>query len=276
MTGNSLKLISRRTALSLTFSSTLFRSRLRAAEWRSEEVRRFAAPEANQAVAVDASHFYAIGNHVVAKYDKKTGKRLAAWEGEKARPLIHLNSGIVRNGILYCAHSNYPGIPMVSSIEMWNTKTMRPSGTFSFGISAGSATWIDFRGNHSYVTFGHYGNRAAEPNRDARWTSLIQFDAEWRRLQSWVYPDALVAKLGEYTISGGAFGPDGRMYCTGHDNPELYVLSFPAGGSTLVLEGGFATPNHGQGICWDPSEQWILYSIDRAKKEVIVTRVHST
>ena len=125
MTGNSLKIISRRAALSLTLSSTVFRSRLRAAGWRSEEVRRFAAPEANQAVAVDASHFYAIGNHVVAKYDKKTGKRLAAWEGEKARPLIHLNSGIVRNGILYCAHSNYPGIPMVSSIEMWNTKTMR-------------------------------------------------------------------------------------------------------------------------------------------------------
>jgi len=241
--------------------------------WSNEEVRRFPAPEAGQAVAVDGRYFYAIGNHVIGKYDKRTGKRVSGWECEKGKPLMHLNSGIVRTGVLYCAHSNYPEIPMHGSIEKWDTRTMRHIGTHSFGIDTGSATWVDFRPGHWYVTFGHYGNKAAEPNRDVRWTSLVEYDAQWRRLQAWVYPKELLAKLGDFTISGGTFGPDGRMYCTGHDNAEIYVLQFPTGGSVLTLEGAFPSPNHGQGIAWDRSDPWRLYSIDRAKREVIVTTV---
>lgn len=33
--------------------------------------RRFEAPEAQQAVTVSERHFYAIGNRVIAKYDKQ-------------------------------------------------------------------------------------------------------------------------------------------------------------------------------------------------------------
>ena len=267
--------LSRRSLLFLPIGAAAQTASVPTPTWRSEELRRFPAPEANQAVAVDGQHFYAIGNYVIAKYEKKTGKRLSSWECEKAKPLIHLNSGIVHGGSLYCAHSNYPGVPMVSSIEIWDTATLRHTGTYSFGISAGSATWIDFRRERRYITFGHYGNRAGETNRDARWTSLLEFDNDWRRLQAWVYPDELMAKLGEFTISGGTFGPDGRMYCTGHDNAEIYVLGFPTGGSVLTFDGVFASPNHGQGIAWDRSEPWTLYSIDRARREVIVTRVHT-
>jgi len=136
----------------------------------------------------------------------------------------------------------------------------------------GSATWIDFRQDRWYVTFGHYG-KAGEPNRDARYTSLVEFDTEWRRLQGWAYPDALISKLGEYTISGGTFATDGRLFCTGHDNPEIYVLKFPEGGAALILESAFSAPNHGQDIAWDRTEPWTLYSIDRAKREIIVTSV---
>ena len=263
---------SRRFLLSIPFA-LYTQARGATQTWRSKEVRRWPAPEANQAVAVDARHFYAIGNHAIAKYDKKTGQRVSDWACDKGNPLIHLNSGIVRDGVLYCAHSNYPNVPMISSIEMFDTKTMRHTGTHSFGIVDGSATWIDFRQGRWYVTFGHYGNKSGEPNRDARYTNLVEFDAEWRRLQGWAYPEALVSKLGQYTISGGTFGSDGRLFCTGHDNAEIYVLSFPQGGATLVLESTFAAPNHGQGIAWDRSEASTLYSIDRAKKEVIVTTV---
>jgi hypothetical protein len=179
--------------------------------WRCEELRRFAAPEAGQAVAVDDSHFYAIGNHVLAKYDKKSGKRMAGWECERGKPLVHLNSGVVRAGALYCAHSNYPGVPITSSIEIWDAKTLRHTATHSFGIYAGSATWVDFRSGDPYVTFGHYGNRAAEPGRDSRWTTLIRFDSQWRRVQAWVYPEEVVARLGQYSISGGVFAPQDRI-----------------------------------------------------------------
>lgn len=239
----------------------------------SDEVRRFAAPEAAQAVAVDRDHIYAIGNHVIAKYDKSTARRVAEWHCERGKPLIHLNSGIVRNGVLYCAHSNYPGVPMVSSIERFDVRTLRHVGSFSFGIGAGSATWVDFHKGHWFVTFGHYANRAAEPGRDPRWTSLVQFDVEWRRLQSWVYPDELVSKLGEYSISGGVFTPGGTMLCTGHDNPEVYALRFPEGGSTLELRGTYPVPVKGQGIALDPSQPDVLYGIDRAAREVVAMRL---
>jgi hypothetical protein len=263
--------LTRREALAVPLSIAILRAA--PSRWRSEEVQRYATPEANQAVAVDADHFYAIGNHVIAKYGKKDGKRLTSWECEKGKPLIHLNSGIVRSGVLYCTHSNFPGVPMTSSIEMWDTGTLRHISTHSFGSFVGSATWLDFYEGRRYVTFGHYGNRAAEPNRDPRWTSLLEFDSDWRRLQGWVYPEEVVSRLGQYTISGGVFGPEGKIFCTGHDNPEIYVLRFPQGGSTLVLEDTFSTPNHGQGIAWDPSQPDTLFAIDRAKREVIVMRV---
>jgi hypothetical protein len=243
--------------------------------WRSEELRRFKAPEANQGVAVDARHFYAIGNHAIGQYDKKSGQRVAGWQCEKGKPLIHMNSGVVHQGILYCAHSNYPEVPMVSSIEMWDTKTMRQTGSHSFGNYAGSLTWIDFVGQRRYATFGHYGGRNAEPGRDPRWTTLIEFDTEWRRLRGWVFPAEVISRLGDMTISGGTFGPDGQMFCTGHDHKEIYVLRFPSGGSVLELQATFPAPNPGQAIAYDRSEPWMMYSIDRPTREVIVSRVHA-
>lgn len=238
--------------------------------WRATELRRFTAPEANQAVAVDARHFYAIGNHIVGQYDKKSGKHIAGWECEEGKPLIHLNSGVVHEGILYSAHSNYPDVPMVSSIEMWDTKTMRHVGSHSFGIYTGSLTWIDFFKGRRYITFGHYGGRAGEPNRDPRWTTLMECDQEWQRVRGWVFPPEVLSRLGDFTISGGTFASDGHLFCTGHDHRELYILRFPTGGSVLELAGIMPSPNAGQGIAFDRSEPGTMYSIDRQSREVIV------
>jgi hypothetical protein len=230
------------------------------------EVRRFPAPEATQGVAVDADSFYAIGNHAIARYDKHSGKRLAGWDCERAKPLIHLNGGVVHDGALHCAHSNYPAMPMLSSIETWEARTLRHTASHSFGIFEGSATWVDFYQGSRYITFAHYGERNTA-------TSLIRFDREWRRIQGWVYPPELIAKLGQYSISGGVFAPDGRLLCTGHDNPELYVLALPKGGSTLVLEDTIAVPMHGQGIALDPAAPDLVYGIDRAARAVVVARL---
>jgi len=242
---------------------------------RVEEVRRIAAPEANQAVAADDTSLYAIGNHEIGRYDKKSGKRLAGWECQTGKPLIHLDSGVVQEGTLYCAHSNYPGLPMVSSIEMWDAATLRHAGSHSFGIFAGSATWVDLHQGYRYVTFAHYRNSADGPGRDARWTTLIQFDLEWRQRQSWVYPAEVVSRLGDYSISGGVFTPDHKLFCTGHDNPEIYVLTVPKSGSTLVLEDIFPVPMKGQGIALDPADPGLLYGMDRAKREIVVARIHT-
>lgn len=101
----------------------------------------------------------------------------------------------------------------------------------------------------------------------------LKFDTEWRRRQAWVYPEAVVSRLGQMSISGGVFMSNGRLICTGHDNPELYVLRLPTGGSTLELEAIIPTTIPGQGIALDPSDSSILYGIDRRKHEIIVGKV---
>ena len=229
-------------------------------------ITRMAAAEANQAVAAGPSHLYAIGNHSIGKYEKRTGKRVAGWECERGKPLIHLNSGVVRSGLLYCAHSNYPSEPMVSSIEIWETATLRHRRSHSFGIDAGSATWIDFHGGHTYVCFVRYGARNIE-------SALVQFDSTWTRRQAWVYPPELIERQGKYSVSGGVFLPDGRLLCTGHDHPEVYVLRFPDGGSVLQLEDTLAAPIHGQGVALDPGKRGLVYGIERSSREIVSFRV---
>ena len=265
--------VTRRAVLAAALPAGLLRGY--ASRSRFEEVRRFAAAEANQGVAADGEFIYAIDNHAIGQYEKPSGKRVAGWRCEAAKPLIHLDSGVVRGGTLYCAHSNYPGVPMTSSIEMWDARTLRHSGSYSFGIFAGSATWVDFRGNSRYVTFAHYRGKNDESDRDPRWTTLIEFDSDWQQRQSWVYPEEVVSRLGNMSVSGGVFAPDGRLLCTGHDNAEVYALRFPEGGSTLVLDDIIPAPFQGQGIALDPVDQELLYGIDRKAREIVVARLRA-
>ena len=251
--------------------------------WRYEELRRFKAPEAGQGVAVDREFFYAINNHTIGKYRKASGERVAGWEGGAGGEIIHLNAGFVREGRIYGVHSNYPGVPMLSSLEFFDTATLTHVGSHSFGRMDGSFTWLDRAPSAAtsaaagrwIACFVHYGNRAAEPNRDVGWTQIIAMDEEWRRTAGWALPADLLGRFGGrgYSASGGAFGPGGFLYLTGHDNPELYVVEFPQAGSVLKWIATVPFPSEGQAFCWDPHEAGVLYSVLKRTKEVIVGRV---
>lgn len=248
---------------------------LRTPGWSYEELRRHKAPEAGQGVAVDAEFFYAINNHTLGKYRKATGARVAGWEGGAGGEIIHLNAGIMVGGRLHGVHSNYPGVPMLSSVELFDPVTLQPVASHSFGRMDGSFTWLDRRDNQWIACFVHYGGKGAEPNRDAAWTQLIAFDDEWRRTAGWALPADLNERFGGrgYSASGGAFGPGGYLYLTGHDNPELYVVTFPKSGSVMRWIATIPFPSEGQAFCWDPVNPDQLYSIQRKTREVIVGRV---
>jgi hypothetical protein len=251
--------------------------------WRYEELRRFKAPEAGQGVAVDREFFYAINNHTLGKYRKTTGERVAGWEGGAGGEIVHLNAGFVREGRIFGVHSNYPGVPMLSSLEFFDTATLQHVGSHSFGRMDGSFTWLDrapatatgAAAGRWIACCVHYGNRAAEPNRDAAWTQIIAMDDEWRRTGGWALPAELIARFGGrgYSASGGAFGPGGFLYLTGHDNTELYVVTWPKAGSVMKWVATVPFPSEGQAFCWDPHEPGVLYSVLKRTKEVIVGRV---
>jgi hypothetical protein len=243
--------------------------------WSYEPLRRYKAPEAGQGVAVDREFFYAINNHTIGKYQKETGARVALWEGGNDGEIHHLNAGGVFNGQLYTVHSNYPGVPMLSSLEIFDPATLKHAGSHSFGRMDGSFTWLDRRDNRWIACFVHYRDRGAEPNRNNAWTQILAFDDDWRRTAGWALPAELLARFGErgYSASGGAFGPGGHLYLTGHDNPELYVLDFPRAGSVMKWIATIPIPAEGQAFSWDPAHPDQLYTIARKTREVVVGRV---
>jgi hypothetical protein len=231
----------------------------------AERIASFKADEARQAVAVDARFFYAIDNRAIAKYDKKTGERVAMWTGSADGAIIHLDSGVVVDGKLYAAHSNYPGCPMVSSVEIWDAATLRRIGTHSFGIDRGSLTWLDYRDG---VWWGAFANYNRLPGQHAcaygnQHTKIVRFGAKWRVIEAWDLPKELLEKFGDMSNSGGSWGPDRRLWISGHDKPEAYALTFPEAGSMLRWTGTMSLDIAGQGIAWDRSDRHVIWGLVR-------------
>jgi hypothetical protein len=235
-------------------------------------VRRHAVPEAGQAVAVDAGHFYAIANAWIAKYEKDSGRRVAEWKGPSGGPIRHLNSGIVQGGRLYCAHSNYPETPMQSSIEVFDVATLQHTGSHSFGSGHGSATWIVLRDDAWWVAFAHYAGKGGEPGRGPEHTKLVKYDREWRELGAWTFPKAVVDRWDGMSSSGGAWALDGRLLTTSHHGKELLVLKPATSSPVLELDAVVAFESEGQGIAID-AETGLLWSIQRRTGEVLVSRL---
>jgi hypothetical protein len=237
-----------------------------------EAIRSYRAEEAGQGVAVDARYFYAIGSRAIGKYEKESGRRVKQWKGASEGPIRHLDSGVIRKGKLYAAHSNYPGIPMTSSVEIWDCRTLTHIGSHSFGIRWGSLTWLDWHEGHWWGVFAHYQGFADELGKDKRWTSLVQFNKDWEVKQSWVFPQEVLNKFGAMSNSGGSWGPDGLLYISGHDLPEVYVLQVPQAGSVLQLVDTLQVDSKGQGMAWDRSQPGMLYTIKRASGQVVVSQ----
>lgn len=236
--------------------------------YEAEVLLRFAVPEADQGVAVDARHFYAVDNRTIAKYDKQSGRRVALWQGAADGPIIHLDSAMVWRGRLYCAHSNYPGVPMLSSIEIFDAATLEHVASHSFGIAWGSATWVDRHDEAWWVGFANYGDEGGTPGHGPQWTTLVRFDDDWRPTGAWTNPPEIVARFATpdrpgRSNSGGSWGSDGLLYITGHDRQELYGVRLPQQGSVLEFVKMIRIAPHGQGIAWDRTMSNILYGIER-------------
>lgn len=232
-----------------------------------EQIGEFTVSEANQGVGVDARHFYAVDNYVIGKYDKKTGKLVKKWQGDKKGPILHLDSAMLMDGKLYAAHSNYPQWPMTSSIEIFDAETMEHIGTHSFGIQWGSLTWADWHGDHWWMTFANY-DRLLGPGKTPYGhkanTVMVKFTKDFRPVQSWTQPKAILDRFEDMSNSGGSWGPDGYLYLTGHDPAELYRMRLPKAGSVLELVDIIPINIRGQGIAWDRSQPGVIYGIIRA------------
>jgi hypothetical protein len=237
---------------------------------RLEQIGEFAIPEAYQGVGVDDRYFYAVHNRIIAKYDKKTGKPAGKWEGPKEGPIVHLDSALIMDGKIFAAHSNYPKWPMTSSLEIWDAATLQHIGSHSFGINWGSLTWADFYHGHWWMTFANYDvpygpNKTPYGHKAA--TQLVKFTADFKFVEAWILPKAILEKFEAMSNSGGSWGPDGYLYLTGHDPAEVYKMRLPKAGSVLELVETIPANIRGQGIAWDRSDRGVLYGIIRATRD---------
>lgn len=241
----------------------------------ADELQRWQINHANQGVAVDADHFYGIGNHALVKHRKDTGVQVGEWMGSRDGAIIHLNAGWVDGDELVVAHSNFPQLPMASSLETYDRNSLQPVATCSLGIRLGSLTWAVRHQGFWWACFANYNDNGTTPGFDQRWTHVGKFDDNWQMLESWLFPPQIVATWGDSACSGGDWGDDGLLYVTGHDAAELYVLRLPRQGVTLEYVTTIDVPFEGQSWAWDRSARGerIIYGISRARREVIVARI---
>jgi hypothetical protein len=223
---------------------------------------RITAEEARQGAASDGRYVYAIDNNRIGKYEIATGKRIAQWTGERAQ-FPHMNSCTVVGHELVCAASNYPAIPQTSAVEIFDIRAMKHVRTISLGFGPGSLTVMDRHDGKWWAVFANYDAKGGEPNRDHRYTLLVRMDGQFRQEVAWTFPPEVLARFAPYSCSGMSWGADGRLYATGHDRPEIYVLELPEAGSVLKLIATIPIATPGQAIDWDPKAPRRIWSIDR-------------
>lgn len=246
----------------------LFFSGIAAAQPQFQTIQIFSAQEARQAVVAHGAFFYAIDNASIGKYDANTGQPVASWQAPDTSHVQHLNSGFILNDTLFAAQSNYPDVPRTSSIEMWDANTLAYLGSRYFGQTDGAANWVLYHKGYWWVLFAHYTGKVAEPGRSSKDTRLDKFAANWQQVASYCFPAQLVNRFQPKSLSGGAFGPDGYLYATGHDEAEVYQLQIPDKGNEIQWLQTLPVECEGQGIAWQGNK---LYTIKRNTKEVVIS-----
>ncbi|WP_166831127.1 glycoside hydrolase family protein [Thalassoroseus pseudoceratinae] len=247
----------------------LFASICDAAEISIQELQRVHIPEAHQAVAVDSSSFYAIASRSIAKYDKETSKKIEEWSAPDGSHILHLNSGVVLEGKLHCANSNWPSSPLENTIEVFSTDTLTHVATRKFDVTEGAINWIERYQDAWWVAFAFYGDEVNQ-------TFLARYNNDWKETGRWHFPKSVLQRFRPNSNSGGAFGPNGRLFVTGHDHAELYVMKVPEQSGELKHLSTVSAPIAGQGIAWDRSDIGTLYGIVRKTKEVVKMRLSNS
>ena len=242
------------------------------AQLSAETLQTWEASEARQGVAVDETFFYALDNTVIGKYRRDDGTLVARFAAPRHGLIRHLNSCLVLQQQLWCANSNYSQIPHGSSVEIFDTETMAHAGTHSLGLTEeGSLTWFDAWNDGWVAGFAHYSSKGGVPFKDSAYSSIVTYDADWRRTGGWLIPESVIARMAPYAASGGALGPNGLLYMLGHDRPELYVMARPVMGPTLIHVATIALDAPGQAFSFAPGGAHEVFAIDRS--EGVVRRI---
>lgn len=239
----------------------------------AEPLMTYPAPLAKQGVAIGPSGFFAVAETGIARHARRGGREVARWQSVGREGVAHLSSCVMtRERELLCGNSNFPSLPMAASLEWFNPATLAPLRTRSLGPTDGSLVWVDELAGGWLAGFAHIEGRGGVPGRDHRFSRVSQLDPYWVEVQAWLLPDSVLEQLAPGGLSGGSVGPDGLLYATGNDRPEVYALARPSQGTTLVHVATIELGTAARAIGWDRfSDDRILWTA--AEREVRTFRV---
>ncbi|QNE06418.1 hypothetical protein [Croceicoccus marinus] len=230
------------------------------------------AQSARQGVASDGTSIYAIDNNVITRIAIADRQVTGEWRGDPAL-FPHLNSCTVVEDELVCASSNYPAVPQLSTVEIFDLQSLEHSRSIALGPMPGSLTALDRHDGRWWATFANYDDRGTPQGRDHRDSFVAQMDDDFRISRMWGLPDAVLDRLAPSSISGASWSENGQLYLSGHDKPELYVVALPQAGGTLRHVATIPIESHGQAIDVDPLDQTLIWSIDRETRTVHASRL---
>jgi hypothetical protein len=240
----------------------------------AKTVRSYDAPEATQGVAASKRFFYAIDNTVLAKYDIASGRFIDRWAGPRRGLVRHMNSCLVETKRVWCANSNYNLTPMGSSVEVFDADTLKHVETHSLGMTdEGSLTWFDRYKGGWIAGYAHYDESGSVGFKNHRFSSVVTYDAEWRRTGGWLFPASALERMAPHAASGGAIGPDGYLYLLGHDRPEMYVVARPSMGPTMIHVATIDLEAEGQAFAWAQDGTRTIFAIDRKNRRVLTIEI---
>jgi hypothetical protein len=226
------------------------------AETAYVETRSVPSDYATQAAAVAGGFIFAVASKEIAKISRADGKELGVSEGRAT----HLNSALVMDGMIYCAHSNFPLKPERGEILVLNPATMKLGIFHEFIQPPGSLTWALKKDGSWWCHFAHYG-------KDNGKSVLVRYNEAWKETARWTYPPEFATEWGKSSLSGAVW-QNGEILATGHDKKRIYRLRVPLEGNVVEWVGTHPSPFPGQGIAVDP-ETGGLVGIDRKRKAVV-------
>jgi hypothetical protein len=132
-------------------------------------------------------------------------------------------------------------------------------------------TWLDRHDGSWWAGFANYDILVeGEPYGETDNTQIVQLDDRFNVVAAYNIPQEILDRFKPMSNSGGSWGPDGRLWLTGHDLGEAYVMEVPEAGSELQWIATVELPGvEGQGIAWDRSGRGpTLWTIQRSTKQV--------
>ncbi len=223
------------------------------------------ADAADQGVASDGENVYAIDNNVITRIRLSDQAVTGEWRGDPEL-FPHLNSCTVVGEELVCAASNYPALPQLGTVEIFDLATLTHKSSVSLGGQPGSLTVMDRHDGAWWAVFVNYDDRGTPVGRNHRDTFLARMDDDFRIDRMWGMPDSVLERLAPSSVSGGSWGDDGVLYLSGHDRPELYAVTLPVAGGVLRHVGTYSIASRGQAIDIDPLHPDKIWFIDRKQR----------